>query len=169
MKRYLFAAISPLLFASPAMALTLEQAQNELAGMTCSGSSCSSSTTVTTAVQNPDIVTERQVLVSPATSEAATQPDQSSPAEDYASGGWFNARCGGIGYYNADCTALSIAPTSGGTGAVYRTETIVTPGGTSTVVTCVTTTKTLTYNGPHTSRNGAWSVDSSSSESSGAC
>lgn len=87
-------------------------------------------------------------------------------------------KCQTYAYVNADCTVQSIAPAGGGRAATYKTEivvtdggttTVVTPGGTSTVATCETTTKELSYNGPHTDRANAWSVSSSSSTSDGAC
>lgn len=156
----LFAAMA---FTAPAYALTLEQAQNELAGMHCSGSSCTSEQTVTTTVQNPDVITRTEVEVSPATFE-----DPAQPVHDGSRGFW-NERCETFAYVNADCVAQSIAPLGGGTPAVRRIDVTVTPGGTTTTVTCETTTKTLTYNGPNTSRDGAWSIDTSSSSSDGAC
>lgn len=151
------------LMAAPATALTLEQAQAELAGMSCSGSSCTSSTSSTTTNQLPDVVSSYQIETAPATSEAASQPTRDG------SRGFWNERCKTFAYVNADCTVLSIAPTSGGSPAQYKTVLVVTPGGIETVVTCTTTTKTLSYNGPHTSRDKAWSVDSSESTSNGAC
>lgn len=149
------------LLAAPAMALTLEQAQAELAGMHCSGSSCTSSETVITVVQNPDIVTTTEI----AFPETRDDSGQSYP----------HCTMGVIGKpgirvpkpnVNADCVPQSISPTLGGG---FRLVTTVTDGGTSIVETCATTTKKLTYNGPNTSRDGAWSVDTSVSTSDGAC
>lgn len=149
----------------PANALTLEQAQNELAGMHCSGSSCTSSSTSTSTVENPDIVTSTTTLVRPATSDArdyANTTDANKP-------GFWNEKCQTIAYVNDDCTVQALNQGSGGFPAIYHTETVVTDGGTTIVSTCTTTTKTLSYNGPNTSRDKAWSVDISTSTSDGAC
>lgn len=161
-------AVALALLAIPAHALTLEQAMNEVAGMHCSGSACTSKSTSSVTVQNPDILSHTEVLVSPATRQDA--PNTSLQSFDHCppmrtmNGGW-TARPN----VNADCTALSINPGSGGFPAVYDTVTATTPGGTTTTVTCTTTTKEMVYNGPHTARDGAWSVNTSVSSSDGAC
>lgn len=161
--------LAALLIASPAYALTLDQAQAELAGMHCSGSTCTASTTNSTTVQNPDIVTTTRVQTAPARSGNTDhlKGPTFTDAEAYRKGGWWNERCQTYAYVNSDCATLSIA--DHGSAATYRTVTVVTSGGTSVVQSCTTVTKELTYNGPNTDRAGAWSVDTSSSSSDGAC
>lgn len=135
--------------AGSANALTLDQAMNELAGMHCSGSSCTSSATVTDS---------RTILVSPAVSG---DPAPIANTDDSYTPGWWNAKCKTIAYVNEDCTVQSLNPGNlGGRPAVYGSESFDT---------CVTTTKTLGYNGPATSRDKAWSIDTSTSSSDGAC
>lgn len=147
------------LLALPAHALTLEQAQAELAGMSCSGSSCSSSQTITTTTQLPD----------------TQEPDTILPSEDAGSTNWqgltetcFTADISGRPFKNGpQCFVPStLSPTTGGGGIIPGK---VIPGGTLTTVACETTTKTLTYNGPFTDRANAWSVSSSTSSSEGSC
>lgn len=163
MKTLTITAALALALTAPAYALSLQQAYDELAGMSCSGSSCTSSQTITTTNQLPDVTTSYQVETAPATFN-----DPAQPTHDGSRGFW-NAKCQTFAYVNADCTELSIVTFGGGTPAQFQTVTVVTPGGTETISTCSTTTKTLTYNGPHTSRDGAWSIDTSISESAGAC
>lgn len=165
MKLSLAALLTLTALTANASALTLEQAQNELAGMHCSGSSCTSSQTTSTTVKNPDVVTSITTLVSPATSDARDY----SNTHDATRGGWWNERCQTFAYVNADCTVQALNQGSGGFPTVYRTDTTVTDGGTSVVQSCETTTKTLSYNGPKTDRANAWSIDTSTSSSDGAC
>ena len=156
--------IAALAFASPAYALTLQQAQNELAGMYCSGSTCTSKTAGTVTTDNPDIITSTQVLVSPAGNE--TKRTLAVESER----GFWNERCQTIAYVNADCTVQSIADhDQGGGNAIYTTVTSITDGGVTVTATCTTTSKTLSYNGPNTSRDTAWSVSTSTSTSEGGC
>lgn len=135
------------LLVAPASALTLEQAQAELAGMYCSGSSCSSSTTETSTRELPGTSVSEGV---------------GSTNTDGLSRTCFTADISGRPFKNGEqCfVPTSLSPTTGG----YSI-----PGGFATSADCVTTTKTLSYNGPNTSRDTAWSVSSSESSSSGAC
>lgn len=132
---------------NPAYALTLDQAMNELAGMYCSGSSCTSETDVTNTRQLPDIIIN------------------GAPTNLNTAGGATNCFTGSIlgGPFEDGerCSpAYTLAP--GGSGRTIA-------GGTFTEAGCVTVTKTLSYNGPNTSRDTAWSVSTSSSETAGGC
>lgn len=161
-------ALSALFFVPAANALTLEQAQNEVAGYHCSGNGCTKSTTVSTTTQNPDIVNSTQVMVSPA--YGGTSRTLSVPGTNSDKGGFWSEKCQTYAYVNDDCTVQSIADhDQGGSAAVFQTVTTVTPGGTTNTVTCSTTTKQMNYNGPNTDRANAWSVSSSTSSSAGAC
>lgn len=149
MKRSILTIASLALMAMPAMALTLEQAQNELAGMSCSGSSCTSEQTITTT---------NDVLIQAAESG---DPAPIANTDDAYVPGWWNEKCKTIAYVNEDCTVQSLNPGNlGSRPAVYGTE---------DVYSCETTTKTLSYNGPFTSRDKAWSVDTNVSSNDGAC
>lgn len=160
--KLILAAAALAALSTPAYALTLDQAMNELAGMYCSGSSCTSDQTIV--VDNPDIVTS-----TPDRYVSTGSISQSDKA--VASGKCTMGVIGQPGVriqmpnVDANCTALSIAST--GSGYTVRGTTTVTDGGTTT--TCETTTKTLSYNGPNTSRDTAWSVSTSSSETAGGC
>lgn len=150
-------ALAVLTLSSPAYALSLTDAMNELAGMTCSGSTCTSRQSGSVTVDNPDITT----LVSPATSDARPYADTT----DHNKPGFWNEKCQTISYVNEDCTPQALNQGSGGFPAVYST----TDGGTTTTPTCTTTTKELAYNGPNTSRDTAWSITTSESTSDGGC
>lgn len=148
-KRIVIASVLALMSISAANALTLEQVFDEVGGYHCSGSTCTSSTTVTN---------ERDVLVKPA--ESGDEVPYVNTDNPYQAG-WWNEKCQTIAYVNADCTAQSINQgTRGGKRAVYGTE---------SYDTCLTTNKEIVYNGPHTSRDGAWSVNTSYSSSDGGC
>lgn len=149
LKTITLAALATVAMIGNANALTLEQVWNEVGGYHCSGSTCTSSSTVTDT---------REVLISPAVSgDEVPYVNTDNPYQ----AGWWNEKCQTIAYVNADCTAQSINQgTRGGKRAVYGTEDFDT---------CVTTSKEITYNGPYTSRDGAWSVDTSTSRSDGAC
>lgn len=157
-----------LTLSSPAYALSLTDAMQELAGMTCSGSTCTSKQSGSVTVDNPDIITTTNVLVSPATRQDA--PDTSTqsfghcPPMATMNGGW-QVRTN----VNADCTALSLNPGTGGFPEVWRTDTTVTDGGTTTTPTCTTISKELHFHGPTTSKDMAWSITTSESTSSGGC
>jgi hypothetical protein len=125
-----FAAIMALI-SLPAKALTLQQAQNELAGMYCSGSTCtSSSTTKTSSGTYSEGKTNH------------TDPQCFGPAFEHPD-------------FPGTCIAVSLSS----------------PASTSPTCSASTTTteKTLSYNGPNTSRDMAWSVDTSTSTSTGSC
>lgn len=163
MKRLFLSLAAIAMLAAPAAALTLEQAQHELAGMHCYGSGCSSSETVSTTVQNPDIVTTTEVQLTPGA-------DGANHSGEAQAGCWVTTmdhkmvRATNV---NSDCVPYSIFPTT--SVPEYGLVETITPGGTSVVQSCQTTVKTLTYNGPFTSRDSAWSVDSSTSSNDGAC
>lgn len=152
MKTLLIAIPALALMALPASALTLEQAMDSLAGMYCSGSSCTSEATVTQTSTTPDTYV----------STGSKSQSDGAVASDKCTMGVIGKPGVRIQTPNVDanCTPLSISSTGSG----YSV-----PGVTSTSESCTVTTKTLSYNGPTTSRDTAWSVDSSSSSSSGAC
>lgn len=140
----------------PTYALTLDQAMNELAGMHCSGSSCTSKadSTQTITSTTPGFYTR---------TGSSSQSDN-AVASDKCTMGVIGKPGVRIQMPNVDanCTALSISSSGSG----FYTDPVTTS---TTSATCVTTTKTLSYNGPNTSRDTAWSVSSSSSESAGGC
>lgn len=131
---------------TPAHALTLEQAMNEVAGMRCSGSSCTSKAT-------GSVTTNSYVSTG-----SSSQSDKAVASDKCMMGviGQPGVRVQ-MPNVDANCTALSIASTGSG----YSTST--------TSATCTTTTKTMTYNGPFTSRDMAWSVDTSTATVGGGC
>lgn len=149
LKSIMLAAVAALAFTGVANALTLEQVFEEVGGYHCSGSTCTSSSTVTDT---------REILISPAVSgDEVPYVNTDNPYQ----AGWWNEKCQTIAYVNADCTAQSLNQgTRGSRPAKYGSEEFDT---------CVTTSKEITYNGPKTSRDGAWSIDTSSSSSDGAC
>lgn len=120
-----------LLLMPPAQALTLEQAQAELAGMSCSGSICTSSST-TTSIKGG----------------AGTYFSSPDPR-----------RCDGqIGVWAPNPMGFCI-PAS-----------IVGPVDSSSCsATTTTVEKELIYNGPNTDRAGAWTINASTSTSTGSC
>lgn len=182
----IIAALAVLTLSSPAYALTLQQAQQELAGMMCSGSTCTSKANGSVTVDNPDIVTTNELTDISTTSTTLVSPavEGNPRAYDGTLATWcpmITTMNGGKTYpsnVNADCVPQSLNPGKGGISAVYATstvvtdggvETIVTDGGTTTSPTCTTTSKELVFNGNATSRDMAWSVNTSSSTSEGAC
>lgn len=134
----------------PSHALTLEQAMNELGGMHCSGSTCTSESSGSR---------DQSVLISPAESgDPASTGGYGShcPPMKTMNGGW-QVRTN----VDSNCTQRSLNPGNlGGRPAVYGVE---------SVETCTTTSKELSYNGPATSRDKAWSIDTSTSTRDGSC
>lgn len=131
---------------APAAALTLQQAQAELAGMSCSGSTCTS-----TAAGTRTEVVPGGAIYSPATEgKPAKQVDAYN---DVCKGPMTFGEIVSVGGV-LTCIPGSSVGSGGGGGLVgYH------PDGAKSVDTITTTTKTLTYNGPNTSRDTAWSVD----------
>lgn len=137
-----------LAMAGAANALSLQDAMNELGGMHCSGSTCTSEQTVTN---------QRDVLVSPAVSGDAVPY---ANTDDPNKAGWWNEKCQTFAYVNADCTVQSLnMGTRGGRPAVYGVE---------SYDTCETTSKELSYN-PNSSRDLSWSISTSTSSRDGGC
>lgn len=134
--------------AGSANALTLQEAMNELGGMHCSGSTCTSEQTTTNT---------RDVLVSPAVSGDEVQYINTDNPYD---AGWWNAECKTFAYVNSDCTVQSLNQgTRGNRPAVYGSE---------SYDTCTVTSKELTYN-PNSSRDLSWSISTSTSTNEGGC
>ncbi len=147
--------------AVPAHALTVIQVYNEVAGMYCSGNSCTSDADDTATIENPD--TSAEVLDQAATSEGPGSDG------DHKIGCLTETIFGNpipedrLAFF---CTGNnSLSPLTGGTPA--RFVTVVTDGGTSIVDICVTTTKVIGHTG-HNPFTG-WSIDSSTASSDGAC
>lgn len=157
MKTLYLAVTAALLLASPAAALTLDQAQAELAGMYCDSSKCVSFQETTTVTDLPDI----------------DLPD-TYRTESFGGISGFNVVTIPPSLCNAGfdwaCDGAWNQPTSQGIGR--RTVTIdggVTDGGTATAIECTRTKKVLTYNGPYTSRDMAWSIETTIASLPGNC
>lgn len=160
-----YIALASMALVIPSNAMTLTEAMNELAGMHCSGSACTSSETVATNVDLPDIVTTSTVKVQGASNYSGPVGFTTGCAPRNAMNGKPARVCQDV---TRDGVPQSISSTEGH-GPVYRQVITTTDGGTAVVYSCNTTTKELTYNGPFTDRAGAWSVSASSSSSSGSC
>jgi hypothetical protein len=166
MKRaFLLSAALAILAASPAAALTLDQAQAELAGMYCDGSKCVSYAETSVEVDLPDIpvvvdlpdTSYRKAYGGTTSFKVVTiPPDLCSAGYDWAcDGAWNQPLSDGIRYRTVIV--------DGGTRTDYL------DGGTETVFTCTRTKKVLSYNGPYTDRAGAWSIETTVASLPGNC
>lgn len=149
MKTLLIAIPALALMALPASALTLDQAYAEMGGyrIGSDGKTGTKKTNGTQTTTTPDTYVSTGVtdLNTPGGAQNCfTGSILDGPFED-------GVRCS---------PAYTLAP---GGGAYFIA------GSSTTSPVCNVSTKVLTYNGPNTSRDTAWSVDSSSSSSSGAC
>jgi hypothetical protein len=123
--------------------------------MYCSGSSCTSSEEVWSTVDLPDTQLPDTVVSEGVGGDAIDGPVTCLTGSIL--GGTFDKpKC---------FPTRSLSPTTGG----FTIPGAVIDGGTVDVVNCLTMTKTLTYNGPYTSRDGAWSIETSESSSAGGC
>lgn len=151
-------AVAAAVFSSPAAALTLQQAQQEVAGYYCSGSTCSKTTT--TNGTRTEIVPGAPI-VEGGYSEA-------KPAKQVDP---YNDICGPMTFGTimqfGNGEPFCVAGSSIGEGSTSPSIVGYQPDGSKTVntVTTTVTTKELVYNGPNTSRDTAWSVNTSTSTS----
>lgn len=132
---FLAAAIACMGFASlitPASALTLQQAQTEVAGYHCAGSTCTKNSSTT--VQTTSIGKGAEI-----------HTDHDNPY----------GKCGAF-MIEIKAGSKSLCVFEGP--QVGMTETVITNG---TRTDCVKTTKVLVWNGPFTSRANEWSVNTS--------
>lgn len=144
----LFAAIAiALVSIAPASALTQQQAMDSIAGMYCSGSTCTSETTGTRTEATPGAP-----IVSGGYSEP-TDPDKYVEKGFSSSCTWGNGKPM-LRVNPVTCAAESLV----GPGSTTPTVTGYGPAGSKTINTVTTTTKELVYNGPNTSRDTAWDV-----------
>lgn len=141
MKRLFASAIAALAcaaLATPASALTLQQAMDEVAGYYCSGSVC------TTTVDGTRSETETRVV-------GYRSPEQGLAIEIGKSSVCFY----GNGWPMINVSPITCASNSlmlGGGGSITQDFTIE-------IDTLTTISKELIYNGPNTSRDTAWSVN----------
>jgi hypothetical protein len=150
MKLLTIAALIATAAATPASALTLQQAQAELAGMYCSGSTCTSSTpgTRTEVIPGAPIVTGGY-------SEAKSAKQRQGEDAYFDCG--FPMTFGTIESIGGVLTC--IPGSSVGTASTSPTITGYQPDNSKSVNTITTTVKELTYNGPAVDRANEWSVN----------
>ena len=147
MRRFAFlAAIAVALsFSNPASALTLQQAQDELADMFCSGSTCTSQTPGS---RVETVVGEETVVIGHRGPAAGQAIELGRSSTCFYGNGWAMINV------NPDtCTGNSLVLDGGG--AITRDQPTYTD---VTIDTITTVTKELIYNGPNTDRANAWSV-----------
>ncbi len=145
--RFLATALAAVLFIpTPASALTLEQAQTELAGMSCAGSTCTSTSngTRTETVEGSEV---RVVGHRGAAVGSMIESGKSSTC--FFGNGWPM-----INVNPQTCSGQSLLLDGGG--PIKKTFTTYTD---VTINTLTTVTKELIYNGPNTDRAGAWTVN----------
>lgn len=137
-KHLLIGAIAALAFATPASALTLEQAMAEVAGYYCSGSTC------TTTVDGSREETESRVIGHGSEPKGSLiEPGRSSTC--FFGNGWPMVNVNPV-----TCAGQSLM-LSGGS--------VIMGDFTVSIETRTTITKELIYNGPNTDRANAWSVN----------
>jgi hypothetical protein len=143
-RKFFIAAVSIGMLAftpNVASALTLIEMQNEVAGMNCSGSTCTS-TTYGTRTEPTTIETE--VLV-----QKGKSHEHKLVIQDHC-GFW-----GKFGNLNADCVPYSLSSTS----SADVTKIVVTPGPDRVIDTETVVTKTIGYHPDASARDKLWSVD----------
>jgi hypothetical protein len=156
----LIAAGSAATYATRANALTLQQAQQELAGMYCSGSTCSQTTT---ANGTRTEVVPGAPIIEGGYSEA--KPAKQRQGEEAYFDCGFPMTYGTIESIGGVLTCIP----GSAIGEASTSPSIVgyQPDGSRSVntVTTTVTTKELIYNGPNTSRDMAWDVNTTVSTS----
>lgn len=148
MKKLILAAAAMMVLATPAAALTLDQAQAELGGYYCDGSKCVKYQQAEIVTDLPDIVTTGTSHPRVFPNEIVTLPAAGTYAGKYewaADGEWQRIRTTSRGWVQIE------------------------DGGSVTTYTCTRTKKVLTYNGPNTSRDMAWSIETTVATQAGAC
>lgn len=135
-----FAAITPV------QALTLQEAMAEVGGMYCSGSTCTSSTDGT---RTETIIGSETRVVGYGSPSVGSPIEWGKSSTCFFGNGWAM-----INVNPVTCAGQSLA-LSGGSPITreFQTSTDV------TIATRTTVTKELVYNGPNTSRDMAWSVN----------
>ncbi len=146
--KIMMAALASLMMAGPAMAISTSQLWDEVADMKCAGSICTSEQTLSKVENLPDIVTTKSTG-GVSSFKVITLPENGTYRLKYewaADGEWNLHESNGI----------------------IRKK-VTNPGGTITVEECVTTTKELIHNGPNTSRDLEWTINTSFDRTPGGC